>query len=62
MGRARPKGMSPMDPEIASLIYRLEGKDDPDSKLAAVILESVFDPENQLSPFGTMLIAQPQDE
>jgi hypothetical protein len=55
-----PEPSRRMDPEIDSLIYRLEGKGDRDSKLAAVILESVFDPDNQPSQFGTMLISAPQ--
>lgn len=45
-----------MDPEISALIDRLETRSDTDSRLAAIILQAVFDPENQPSQYGTKLV------
>jgi hypothetical protein len=51
-----------MDPDIAALVDRLTARGDPDSRLAANILQAVFDPENQPSQYGTVLVASAPDE
>jgi hypothetical protein len=59
----QPSGLEAnMDPEIVALIERLAAKGDLGSKLAANILQAVFDPENQPSQYGTMLMTKPQSE
>jgi hypothetical protein len=51
-----------MDLDIAALIKRLEARGDVDSGLAAIILQAVFDPENQPSQYGTVFVARARDE
>lgn len=64
-----------MNPEIKRLIERLKGRKDfgnfgsrwlmldapdKDCQQAAVILQAIFDPENQPSQFGTVLLSDGQ--
>lgn len=50
-----------MNPAISALIDRLEARGDTDSRLAAIILQAVFDPENQPSQYGTVLRGRRDD-
>ncbi len=50
-----------MNPEIKKLIVELEAQGTLVATEAAMVLRSVFDPENQPSQYGTTLISSSSD-